>query len=111
MAGDYAATFDGGHWFYGLRNSAWAGHILLQSDGGAWRIVVSNWGAYACVGKGRNYASSGAWFSLIETLIAMAIGAVLLLGAARFLPALQRRFFAKRSSRRWKMSYGSGSMR
>lgn len=27
-------------------------------------------------------------FSLIETLIAMAIGAVLLLGAARFLPAL-----------------------
>lgn len=30
--------------FYGLRNSAWAGHILLQSDGGAWRIVVSNWG-------------------------------------------------------------------
>lgn len=29
-------------------------------------------------------------FSLIETLIAMAIGAVLLLGAARFLPALQR---------------------
>ncbi len=49
-------------------------------------------GAYACVGKRRNYASSGAWFfSLIETLIAMAIGAVLLLGAARFLPALQRR--------------------
>ncbi|HFZ0984888.1 TPA: prepilin peptidase-dependent protein [Klebsiella aerogenes] len=30
--------------FYGLRNSAWAGYILLQSDGGAWRIVVSNWG-------------------------------------------------------------------
>ena len=29
-------------------------------------------------------------FSLIETLIAMAIGSVLLLGAARFLPALQR---------------------
>lgn len=30
--------------FYGLRNSAWAGHILLQSDGGTWRIIVSNWG-------------------------------------------------------------------
>jgi prepilin peptidase dependent protein B len=29
-------------------------------------------------------------FSLLETLIAMAIGSVLLLGAARFLPALQR---------------------
>lgn len=29
-------------------------------------------------------------FSLPETLIAMAIGSVLLLGTARFLPALQR---------------------
>lgn len=29
-------------------------------------------------------------FSLLETLIAMAIGSILLLGAARFLPALQR---------------------
>ena len=29
-------------------------------------------------------------FSLAETLISMAIGAILLMGAARFLPALQR---------------------
>ncbi|WP_434583252.1 prepilin peptidase-dependent protein [Klebsiella sp. R390] len=30
--------------FYGLRNSAWAGHIRLQSAGGSWNIIVSNWG-------------------------------------------------------------------
>lgn len=30
--------------FYGLRNSAWAGHIQLQSAGGHWNIIVSHWG-------------------------------------------------------------------
>ncbi|MGG7447503.1 prepilin peptidase-dependent protein [Kosakonia oryzendophytica] len=30
--------------FYGLRNSAWPGHIHLRSDAGEWRIVVSTWG-------------------------------------------------------------------
>lgn len=97
--------------FYGLRNSAWAGHILLQSDGGAWRIVVSNWGRIRLCREGGIMPVAARGFSLIETLIAMAIGAVLLLGAARFFRRYSARFFAKRSSRRWKMSYGSGSMR
>ncbi|WP_434639001.1 prepilin peptidase-dependent protein [Klebsiella sp. I138] len=30
--------------FYGVRNSAWAGHIRLQSAGGSWNIIVSDWG-------------------------------------------------------------------
>ena len=30
--------------FYGLRNTAWPGHILLHSSAGEWRIVVSAWG-------------------------------------------------------------------
>ena len=30
--------------FYGLRNSAWAGHIRLQNAGDGWNIIVSNWG-------------------------------------------------------------------
>ena len=30
--------------FYGLRNTAWAGHIRLQSAAGGWNIIVSNWG-------------------------------------------------------------------
>lgn len=30
--------------FYGLRNSAWAGHIRLQSAEGSWNIIVSGWG-------------------------------------------------------------------
>ena len=30
--------------FYGLRNTAWAGHIRLQSAGGSWNIIVSGWG-------------------------------------------------------------------
>lgn len=30
--------------FYGLRNSAWAGHIRLHSAGDSWNIIVSNWG-------------------------------------------------------------------
>lgn len=30
--------------FYGLRNTAWPGHITLKSGAGSWTIVVSNWG-------------------------------------------------------------------
>lgn len=30
--------------FYGLRNTAWAGHITLRSEAGEWQIIVSNWG-------------------------------------------------------------------
>jgi prepilin peptidase dependent protein A len=30
--------------FYGLRNTAWGGHIRVASDAGEWRIVVSGWG-------------------------------------------------------------------
>lgn len=30
--------------FYGLRNTAWAGHIRLESAAGGWNIIVSNWG-------------------------------------------------------------------
>lgn len=30
--------------FYGLRNTAWGGHIRLGSEAGEWRIVVSGWG-------------------------------------------------------------------
>lgn len=30
--------------FFGLRNTAWAGHIRLQNAAGQWRLVVSSWG-------------------------------------------------------------------
>ncbi|WP_058913737.1 prepilin peptidase-dependent protein [Entomohabitans teleogrylli] len=30
--------------FFGLRNTAWPGHITLRSAGGAWRVVISVWG-------------------------------------------------------------------
>ncbi|XTZ39194.1 prepilin peptidase-dependent protein [Salmonella enterica] len=30
--------------FYGLRNTAWPGHIVVQSHAGEWRIVISAWG-------------------------------------------------------------------
>lgn len=30
--------------FYGLRNTAWGGHIRVGSRAGEWRIVVSGWG-------------------------------------------------------------------
>ena len=30
--------------FYGLRNTAWAGHIRLKNAAGEWRLVVSGWG-------------------------------------------------------------------
>ncbi len=30
--------------FYGLRNTAWPGHIRLQNTAGEWQIVISPWG-------------------------------------------------------------------
>lgn len=30
--------------FYGLRNTAWSGHIRIRSTAGEWRVVVSSWG-------------------------------------------------------------------
>ncbi|KAA1275983.1 MULTISPECIES: prepilin peptidase-dependent protein [Citrobacter] len=30
--------------FFGLRNTAWAGHIYLKNAAGEWRVVVSGWG-------------------------------------------------------------------
>ncbi len=31
--------------FYGLRSTAWAGNLRLQSAAGSWSIVISHWGA------------------------------------------------------------------
>lgn len=78
--------------FFGLRNTAWAGHIRFKKLNG--RVVA---GGFA-VGKtpalsarrNRRMPVKEQGFSLLEVLIAMAISSVLLLGAARFLPALQR---------------------
>lgn len=30
--------------FFGLRNTAWPGHIRVRSSAGEWRVVVSAWG-------------------------------------------------------------------
>ena len=30
--------------FFGLRNTAWAGHTRLKNTAGEWRVVVSGWG-------------------------------------------------------------------
>ncbi len=30
--------------FFGLRNTAWPGHIRVRSSAGEWRIIVSAWG-------------------------------------------------------------------
>ena len=30
--------------FFGLRNTAWTGHIRLKNAAGEWRVVVSGWG-------------------------------------------------------------------
>ena len=49
-------------------------------------------------------------FSLPETLIAMAISSVLLLGSARFFRRCSGLRFARPGSSRWKMSYGSESI-
>ena len=30
--------------FYGLRNTAWSGHVRVANEAGEWRVVVSGWG-------------------------------------------------------------------
>jgi prepilin peptidase dependent protein A len=49
LAGSGAQPYHAGIRFYGLRNSAWAGHIRLQSAGGSWNIIVSTGDEFACV--------------------------------------------------------------
>ena len=38
------AEMSSGLAFYGLRSTAWPGHIQLRSPAGSWRIVISVWG-------------------------------------------------------------------
>ncbi len=39
--------------FYGLRDTAWAGRVRLQSPAGEWLVIVSSWGRIRmCSGKG-----------------------------------------------------------
>ena len=39
--------------FYGLRDTAWAGRVRLQSQAGEWLILISAWGRIPmCNGKG-----------------------------------------------------------
>ena len=40
--------------FYGLRNTAWPGHIVLQSGAASWTIVVSNWGRIRLCSNGND---------------------------------------------------------
>lgn len=30
--------------FYGIRNTAWPGHLILRSPAGEWHIIISAWG-------------------------------------------------------------------
>ncbi len=30
--------------FYGIRNTAWPGHLILRSPAGEWKIILSAWG-------------------------------------------------------------------
>lgn len=30
--------------FYGLRNTAWPGHLTLKSAAGSWTLIISGWG-------------------------------------------------------------------
>jgi len=39
--------------FYGLRNTAWPGHLTLRSPAGEWQVIVSAWGRIrACKTEG-----------------------------------------------------------
>ncbi|HDS1150997.1 TPA: prepilin peptidase-dependent protein [Pluralibacter gergoviae] len=39
--------------FYGLRSTAWPGHVVLRSPAGRWRVVVSVWGRIRLCEAGR----------------------------------------------------------
>jgi len=44
--------------FYGLRDTAWPGHITLQSSAGKWRVILSTQGRIrVCEVKGNNKCS------------------------------------------------------
>lgn len=44
--------------FYGLRDTAWPGHITLQSSAGKWRVILSTQGRIrVCEVKGSNKCS------------------------------------------------------
>ncbi|CBG89608.1 prepilin peptidase-dependent protein [Citrobacter rodentium] len=38
--------------FFGLRNTAWAGHIRLKNAAGEWRLVISSWGRIRLCARG-----------------------------------------------------------
>lgn len=40
--------------FYGLRNTAWGGHIRLRNQAGEWVVIVSNWGRIRLCDKSTN---------------------------------------------------------
>lgn len=42
--------------FYGLRDTAWAGRIHLQSPAGEWLIIVSSWGRIRMCGAKGEFA-------------------------------------------------------
>lgn len=77
--------------FFGLRNTAWAGIFAskTQRASGGWWFRRGEDSGFVSKEKQKD-ACKEQGFSLLEVLIAMAISSVLLLGAARFLPALQR---------------------
>ncbi len=71
--------------FFGLRNTAWAGHIRFKTQraSGGWWFRRGEDSGFVSKEKQKD-ACKRARFSLLEVLIAMAISSVLLLGAARF---------------------------
>ncbi|UNA34368.1 prepilin peptidase-dependent protein [Klebsiella pneumoniae subsp. pneumoniae] len=44
LAGDHSGWRYAWSGFYGLRSTAWAGNLRLQSAAGSWSIVISHWG-------------------------------------------------------------------
>ena len=73
--------------FYGRRDVARPGSIELESAAGRWRVILRP-GAHPGLPAGRRDANNAGGFSLLEMLIAMAIGAVLMVSVGRFLPLL-----------------------
>ncbi len=85
--------------FYGLRSTAWAGNLRLQSAAGSWSIVISHWGGFVYApATAQGDVSEQSRIFPAEALIAMAIGSLLLIGACRFLPALQRHILRRANS-------------
>ena len=93
--------------FYGLRDTAWAGRIRVQSRAGEWLIIVSDGGRIRMC-----QVSQGAMlkrqqgFSLTEVLIATAISSLLLIGASRFYPVCSERCYCNPASENRKRRSG-----